>query len=455
MSRTKSAKRNSRHLSRPENPVRTGRDLECRSAGNATFAGILILLWQNSVCCPGPIYTQTMSFYLLLRNNKESGPYSLEEIKDMSLMAYDLLWVVGKSAAWRYPGEIAELKSFAPPVPEQVTDLFRRRPNSENSGPDSSNTKKSETVSTWSGEGNSQRRNPSHLIYVNLPSEKKQAVSAATQALGESFFPPANRPEPLYDFSDLYKKKTTRTIRFSGKVLWFGTILLLFGMGILTGFFISDRRKFFSGDANHTQNDPAALPTLRNNKKVIPADFSRAGQENNAQSKDLLFADSAKANNSDTKKRTTAVRKQNSNNNQNKKDSMTSRAPLTPAFNLIDSLKLNAVTNTEMLHQQIKAHPENFVNMVTGRYSTGVFGGISSFPVTVTNNSSVKMDLVIVKVDYIQNNEKVFKTENLSFNDLEPGESVTIKAPKSPRGVKIATRLHVVNSSEIDLNYSN
>jgi hypothetical protein len=36
----------------------------------------------------------------------------LEEIKDMSLKSYDLLWVVGKSAAWRYPGEIAELKSL-------------------------------------------------------------------------------------------------------------------------------------------------------------------------------------------------------------------------------------------------------------------------------------------------------------------------------------------------------
>ena len=77
-----------------------------------------------------------MSSYLLLRNNKESGPFSIEEIKDMSLKSYDLLWVVGKSAAWRYPGEIIELKSFAPPVPElALSDLFRKKPNAEN--PDS------------------------------------------------------------------------------------------------------------------------------------------------------------------------------------------------------------------------------------------------------------------------------------------------------------------------------
>ncbi|HEY2349231.1 MAG TPA: hypothetical protein VGH64_09455, partial [Puia sp.] len=68
-----------------------------------------------------------MSSYLLLRNNKESGPFTLDEVKGMSLKMYDLIWIVGKSAAWRYPGEIPELKSFAPTVPEGEADLFRKR----------------------------------------------------------------------------------------------------------------------------------------------------------------------------------------------------------------------------------------------------------------------------------------------------------------------------------------
>ncbi len=69
-----------------------------------------------------------MSSYLLLRNNKESGPFTIEEIKGMSLKTYDLLWVVGKSAAWRYPGEITELKSFAPPLPEQIINSNLKKP---------------------------------------------------------------------------------------------------------------------------------------------------------------------------------------------------------------------------------------------------------------------------------------------------------------------------------------
>ena len=50
--------------------------------------------------------------YRVLRNNKEQGPYSLEELVQHSLRPFDLIWVEGKSACWRYPPEIDELKPF-------------------------------------------------------------------------------------------------------------------------------------------------------------------------------------------------------------------------------------------------------------------------------------------------------------------------------------------------------
>src|SRR5438270_14079567 len=50
--------------------------------------------------------------YLLLRNNKQNGPYSLEELVQLGLKPYDLVWVEGRSAGWRYPGEIEALKSY-------------------------------------------------------------------------------------------------------------------------------------------------------------------------------------------------------------------------------------------------------------------------------------------------------------------------------------------------------
>ncbi|MDB5205756.1 MAG: hypothetical protein JWR72_831 [Flavisolibacter sp.] len=48
--------------------------------------------------------------YLLLRNNKETGPFLITELLQLSLTANDLVWVQGESAGWRYPLEVDELK---------------------------------------------------------------------------------------------------------------------------------------------------------------------------------------------------------------------------------------------------------------------------------------------------------------------------------------------------------
>ena len=69
----------------------------------------------------------SMNTYLLLRNNQESGPHTLNELLQLGLKPYDLVWVEGKSAAWRYPSELPELKAHAPVVEEQPYDRFFRR----------------------------------------------------------------------------------------------------------------------------------------------------------------------------------------------------------------------------------------------------------------------------------------------------------------------------------------
>src|SRR5688572_33094712 len=69
-----------------------------------------------------------MSQYLLLRDNKETGPYSVEQLIEKGLKPYDLVWLNGRSAAWRYPSEIDELKPYAPAVEEQPYDRFYKKP---------------------------------------------------------------------------------------------------------------------------------------------------------------------------------------------------------------------------------------------------------------------------------------------------------------------------------------
>ena len=68
-----------------------------------------------------------MDTYLLLRSNKQSGPYTLQQLVNTGLKPYDLVWVEGKSAAWRYPSEVDNLKEYAPSTEEQPFDRFYKK----------------------------------------------------------------------------------------------------------------------------------------------------------------------------------------------------------------------------------------------------------------------------------------------------------------------------------------
>ena len=396
-----------------------------------------------------------MSSYLLLRNNKESGPFTIEEIKGLSLKSYDLIWVVGKSAAWRYPGEITELKSFAPAIPEPFSDLVQKKTNSLNLPQENNPAKKSEQNLSRAKENGSKQANTAGSVYVNLPAEKKTVNISNTRIIADVDPEPKRYSDPAYDFADLYKKQPSRTARISGKILWISTVLLLFGTGILTGLFISDRRKYFTIDANHPQSHPAVQPAVTNKQKEISSPVRESAQQPVNSLLPIVSVDSVKQDVLLTQKMNNNGKKKIKNNGI-KKDTVAAQLPSYSTINLTDStIKQNTVSKNDLLYQKIKAHPENYVSLVTGRYNTGLFGGISSFPVSITNNSPVMLDLVVVNIEYIQNNDKIYKTESLSFNDLEPGETVSLKAPKSSRGIKIATRIHIVNAKQLGLTYSN
>ncbi len=91
---------------------------------------------------------------------------------------------------------------------------------------------------------------------------------------------------------------------------------------------------------------------------------------------------------------------------------------------------------------------EKQVNIVTNGYKVGAFGGISGLQCTLVNDSRYALETVEVELQYIQANDKVYKTEMLSFRDVAAGAQMTINAPKSSRGIKIISRIVKINSKE-------
>jgi len=378
----------------------------------------------------------------------------------MSLKAYDLIWVVGKSAAWRYPGEIPDFAAFAPPVPEQLTDLYIKRTSGkqpetkeivQESAPLIGPEKSAQKVQSNNERGTA----PALSVYVNLPTDKKTSPKPKDRIQFEPDSPTAVNSEPDYDFSNLYKRQSSRLPRLSGKIVWTATIALLFGAGILTGLFISDRNNFFSSKEKPATNQALTQGTDKDGQQTNQQSAKSLIIPKSALQASVPKKDSLKTSKSGFTRGAAAKLKKNIKPVPVNKDSLAGQAPLLATVKMNDSIKPSVSNKSDLLYQKIKSHPEDYVDLVTGRYSTGVFGGISSFPVSLTNNSPVKLDIVVVNIDYIQSNEKIFKTESLTFNDLEPGETVTLKAPKSTRGIKINTKIHIVNLRQMDLSSSN
>ncbi|WP_152270212.1 hypothetical protein [Agriterribacter humi] len=55
-----------------------------------------------------------MKTYLLLRNNKQTGPYTATCLLQMDLREFDLIWAEGESITWKYPSEMIEFRESVP-----------------------------------------------------------------------------------------------------------------------------------------------------------------------------------------------------------------------------------------------------------------------------------------------------------------------------------------------------
>jgi hypothetical protein len=53
-----------------------------------------------------------MKKYLLLRDNRQSGPHTIEQMGSFGLDPLDLIWIENESTSWKYPEEIEELKDL-------------------------------------------------------------------------------------------------------------------------------------------------------------------------------------------------------------------------------------------------------------------------------------------------------------------------------------------------------
>jgi hypothetical protein len=151
-----------------------------------------------------------MNQYLLLRDNKQTGPYTAEQLAAKGLKPYDLVWQEGRSAAWRYPSEIEELKPFAPVVEEQPYDRFYKKPGEQVAGLSSAATQITTEQQPVAAAGNTEsqpvnkkaEQTTGKHIYVTMPASKAQ-TNATT--------PVAKKEETTKQVTQQYNQTATST----------------------------------------------------------------------------------------------------------------------------------------------------------------------------------------------------------------------------------------------------
>lgn len=428
-----------------------------------------------------------MTKYLLLRDNKESGPYTFDDLKAKGLKAYDLVWVEGKSAAWRYPSEVEELKSFAPAVEEQPFDRFYKRPSQGQpniaSAPAGSATvqfKPSSPVLSTEPSAVPGKR----IIYVTLPAGKSAssgsntapretiktpvAVSVPTSSYNSSYTPAASRPmeersaqtqEELITPVEIMPRSRRNRSSVLQPLAVAACVLALLAAGIFIGLSINKDNFSLSQKVIAEKEPVNPPPPVRHNTGDLPASSATPAQQGLASDPDstnkaLLTATETA---SVIPKKPASVSKEKLIPTTQK----TSTAPAIKDSALIGLpvARREAVRRTEQPVDKVdkdvlRNNLSNLISVGTNTYSVGAFGGITGVQLTVSNKSVYPLDLVVVEVQYIQANKKVFKTENLYFRGIGPGSALMQEAPNSSRGIKVQYKVTLVNSKELGLSYS-
>lgn len=449
-----------------------------------------------------------MTKYLLLRDNKESGPYSFDDLKAKGLKAYDLVWIEGKSAAWRYPSEVEELKAFAPAVEEQPFDRFYKRPSQSNNTATASAVQLKSASPVLSAEPSAVPGK--RIIYVTMPAGRTTPASresAPRETLKMPITipaaPPAYSQKPDTAYSQIpdisYPQSAhaaympssqsaqaplptesqteaglihkdwnagmatmphTRTGRSKSAIMQLVAIALCVLALLAAGIFI--------GLSINKASLPQTIAAKKNPINPPPPIAHGAGNTPASSASPSL----QQTINPDTVSRTAPLTQPTTTSStpkktQGAKDKSTVSSPkMTPTVLAKDS----GLTGLPVIHREashrieqpvdkvdkdvIRDNLANLVSVASNSYSVGTFGGITGVQLTVSNKSVYPLDLVVVEVQYIQANKKVYKTENLYFRGIAPGSALMQEAPNSSRGIKVQYKITLVNSKELGLSYS-
>jgi hypothetical protein len=446
-----------------------------------------------------------MDTYLLLRSNKQSGPYSLQQLVSFGLKPYDLVWVEGKSAAWRYPSEVNGLKEYAPSIEEQPYDRFYKKPEEKRQEKQVNKPVQTQEETyvlpkeeTYNLPGENKTVTTSRKVFVampenHVPKKQSQPVSVKASAIVEekpvvieekrieskpvyirqetiTKEPVLPKQEPIINttpvsvsikeepalnekysesLDDIKRRYTETYLSRKKKSKWTSThtsILQVFGGAIFFCFLVVVAYKNFAGE----DKPPSRTTIIQPDKRSI-----NKGTATNTSA--IIPLPIVTETNKPSAKKTQSVKE----NIDIPAESLVTNSRLQKKDEVIKENEIAAVEKkaempkAEEKPEEVKpkTRPVNInrlVNVQANNYKQRAFGGVMNLELTVNNDSKFELDKVVVELQYLKPSEQPIKTETIVFSSIEPNGSKTLKIPDYLRGVKVAYKVMGIESAQYE-----
>lgn len=360
-----------------------------------------------------------MERYLLLRSNRESGPYTVKELREKGLFTTDLLWLEGESTSWKHPKEFADLTELAK-EPTSTPALVKKL----------------------------------HPVTVEATGRPALAAEPATapfptKNVSGSFQEEVWQGTSNYD-PFLEEQEETRWQTRRRKKAWHQGISIganLFGLAtlviavMLSAVMVkkavdnmaaepeeptADAREIVSESLQESSNQHAALSTpVRSQPAVKEA------------TPDSTIAMTIQV----LPKPTAALAKKETPKEAPKKKQFTTPLPVTQNTAVDETTQGNELEENLPAAEPEKPAPKPALQIAANDYKVGLFGGISNLALTVNNPSSVTVEHLTLEVEYLKPNGKVVGTKMVEVGSVAPGTSKTVTVPDNGRGVSIRYRV--------------
>jgi hypothetical protein len=368
-----------------------------------------------------------MEHYYILRNNQESGPFTVKELKANGLFTTDLVWQDGESTCWKHPEEFDELKSLAKtPAPKPL--VIRKSPLIASPSNDVQQQVSSSSIAYSS---------TSYAQEEDWKWQEEEILTAPSfEALKQKH---AAKPKQ--------RKVWKQPVNIAANL--FGLVVLLLGVS-MAAFMVKKAVDSIDWEptvetAEAHSIEPDGLHRSNASHAALAAAMHLPAPDTTRLAvMEKVLVESPKP---ESKKPIMILAADHPAEQTQTSGNVASAEADQASKPVAETEETEASASPKEAENEKAAGDEKSaiaaLQVSTNEYSVGMFGGISNLELTINNPSSKTVEKALVEVDFLKPNGKVVHTQTVEVAGIAAGGAKKVPVPNSSRGVSV--RYRVVN----------